>query len=228
MDSKEIIAAQHSPEMQKRLLARRSCSVKMLESPAPSPDDVEKILTAAARVPDHGKLFPWHFIVFEGERRKEAGALLEKAWLHENPDALPAKLELEAARFMRAPLVIGVVSRARPGKHPFWEQILSAGAVCQNLCLMAGALGYGSNWLTEWYSYSPAFKQELGLDERDHIAGFIYIGTATDTPDERPRPELQNITTYWKPGVRLNKGDGCDQISKGFPRSGFDFSACKD
>lgn len=219
----ELLCGDPLPAMGDYLARRRSCPLKDMAAPAPSPAQIEDILQSAARVPDHGKMFPWHFIVFSGAARKQAGILLREAWAQENPQqAEPAKLELEAERFLRAPLVIGVVSRVREGKHPLWEQILSAGAACQNLCLAANARGYATNWLTEWYSYSPAFKTALGLDARDHMAGFVYIGTATTTPAERDRPAMAAITTHWKPGIALNKGDHYGLPGMGFPPAGFD------
>ena len=156
------------------LSSRRSSKVTGLCEPAPSPEEIEKILEIGMRVPDHGKYCPWYFIVFEGEARKEAGELLRQAYQAENPEAAKAKLDLEAENFLRAPLVIAVVSRIREGKHSQWEQILSAGAACYNLCLAANSMGYGSNWLTQWYSYSDMFKKLMGLDKRDHFAGFIF------------------------------------------------------
>lgn len=211
-----------SPEMADYLGRRRSCPLKNMCGPGPDHGAIESILAAAARVPDHGKMFPWHFIVFDGDARKQAGELLAAAWREENPQqAEPAKLELEAERFMRAPLVIGVISRVREGKHPLWEQILSAGAACQNLCLAANAVGFATNWLTEWYAYSPSFKSALGLDARDHVAGFIYIGTPTAQPEERDRPDVNAITTWWTAGATLNKGETYGHPGMGLPRTGF-------
>ncbi len=210
-----------SSEILNYLKHRRSTKVAHLATPAPSPTEIETILQIASRVPDHGKYAPWYFITFEGDARAEAGALLRAAYAAENPDTPDAKLDLEAEHFLRAPLVIAVVSRIREGKHRQWEQILSAGAACMNLCIAANALGYGSNWLTEWYAYSGHFKQSLGLDARDHIAGFIYIGTATEANEERERPDLAEITTRWKSGVSLNKGDKYGMPGKGLPETGF-------
>lgn len=205
------------------LARRRSCSLKNMGGPGPDKAQIAQILQIAARVPDHGKMFPWHFIVFTGEARQQAGELLSKAWATENPQqAEPAKLALEAERFLRPPVVIAVVSRVREGKHPLWEQILSAGAACMNLCLAANAAGFATNWLTEWYSYSPVFKKELGLDERDHIAGFIYMGTALAVPEERDRPAMETVTSWWEPGMELRKGDQYGLPGMGFPRAGFD------
>tara|TARA_R110002094_G_scaffold156064_6_gene142896 strand:- start:270 stop:953 length:684 start_codon:yes stop_codon:yes gene_type:complete len=189
------------------LQSRRSLSVKYMADEALSHAEIDTILKTAARVPDHGKLMPWYFVVFEGERRREVGAVLREAYKSEDPDASAAKLDLEAQRFMRAPLVIMVVSRMRKGKHALWEQFLSAGALCQNMLLAANALGYGGNWLTEWYSYNDAFRDKIGLDRRDNIAGVMYIGKAAQQPEGRPRPEMDAITTYWNGTQALQKGD---------------------
>lgn len=195
----------------------------MIGDPGPDREQIRTILQAAMRVPDHGKMFPWYFIVFEGPARKAAGKIIRKAWLAEDPEASEAKLELEENRFMRAPVVIGVVSRIREGKHPVWEQILSAGAACQNLCLAAHASGFAANWLTEWYSYNDVFRQELGLDERDHVAGFIYLGTPATQPEERPRPDADEIVTFWEEGASLHKGKNYGYQGMGYADKGFSF-----
>lgn len=214
-----------STEVLDYLAARRSLSIKKLGEPGPTLSQIETILDRAMRVPDHGKLAPWHFIVLTGESRREAGDLLYTAYQQdEDPDAATAKLDMEAQRFLRAPAVIAVVSRIRSGKKVAWEQILSAGAACQNLVLAANASGFATNWVTEWYSYSPAFKTALGLDERDHIAGFIYIGTAQEQPEERKRPAPEDIVTWWSKGSSLNKGDHYGKAKKGLPPAGMDFS----
>lgn len=207
----DIIAASSSPEVLDYLLRRRSVPVKMLRGPGPDEEQIQTILRAASRVPDHGKLHPWHFIVFSGSAREQAGKILRRIWRDQEPEADPAKLELEEGRFMRAPVVIAVVCRLRPGKAPAWEQTLSAGAACQTLCLAANALGFGTNWLTEWYAYSRAFYREISLDERDRIAGFMYIGMPAQQPSERERPDTGALTTFWKPGAALKRGDSYDR-----------------
>lgn len=209
-----LITAKKSPEVLEYLLGRRSASVKAMGGPGPSADEIQTILQAASRVPDHGKTVPFYFIVFEGPAREEAGKIIASL-------AAPEKAEEESRRFMRAPLVIAVISRERPAKHPRWEQIMTAGAVCQNMLLAASSLGYGAQWLSEWYSYDERFKTALGLDARDNIAGFIHIGTPLEMPLERERPELPKIVTHWKPGASLNKGDGYDQEKFGMPKAGF-------
>ena len=201
---------------------RRSSKVASLSEPAPNAEQLQEILTIASRVPDHGKYHPWYFIVFDGESRREIGSHLRTAYATENPDAEPAKLDLESERFLRAPMVIAVVSRIREGKNPQWEQILSAGAACYNLCLAANATGFGTNWLTEWYTTSPTFRKLMGLDERDNFAGFIYIGTSSEKQEDRERPDLAQIVTHWsKESPALNKGEAYGQIGKGLPPKGF-------
>lgn len=197
MSMNSVFSGKSCKKTRTYLQQRRSCPLKMMGDQGPDKDEINSMIETASRVPDHGKLCPWHFIVFEGEARRKAGALLRKAWLADNPDAPAAKLDLEAGRFMRAPVVIAVVSRIKPSKHPQWEQILSAGAACQNLCLAANTMGYGTNWLTEWYSYSDHFKAAMGLNEQDNFAGFIYIGSVAAQPEDRPRPAINEIATFW-------------------------------
>lgn len=204
------------------LLSRRSTPMKIMGGNGPSAEQIEQILQAAARVPDHNKLAPWWFVTFEGDARKEFGdQVLRKAYLLEEPEAAPAKLDLEAERFLRAPVVIAVISRIKEGKAPQWEQILSAGACCYNLCLAANALGFGTNWLTEWYAFNPEVHKALGMDSRDNIAGFIYIGEQLEKPEERERPSLSDISNSWSPEYKPNKGDHYGRIGTGIPRTGF-------
>jgi nitroreductase len=203
------------------LLTRRSTAIKNIAEPGPSPDQIQTILRAASRVPDHNKLAPWWFVVFEGETRAKFGEVLRKAYLKEDPEAAPAKLDLEAERFLRAPLVIAVISRIKEGKAPQWEQILSAGAACHNLCLAANALGFASNWISEWTAFNKDVRAAIGCDDRDTIAGFIYIGTQTEKPEERERPDLENIVSHWSDGYTPNKGDQYGKAQFGIPQTGF-------
>jgi nitroreductase len=176
------------------LLTRRSGSAKAMKAPGPSKKQLADILQAGARAPDHGKLFPWRFIVFEGDGRVRAGDILAEVLQAEGERE--KQVEEERGRFLRAPLVIGVISSAREmHKVPVWEQELSAGAVCQNILIAATALGFVGNWLTEWYAFHPAAKEKLGLKPGERVAGFIYIGTAKDELEERPRPEMDKIVT---------------------------------
>ncbi|MFA5951728.1 MAG: nitroreductase [Hyphomicrobium sp.] len=181
------------------LAARRSVKPDMLTEPAPSAAQLEAILTIAARVPDHKKLVPWRFVVFEGEARSRAGTVFAEACVAEEKEPPShVRLDLERNRFLRAPLVVAVVSRVvpRPGA-PEWEQVLSAGAATMNLCLAANAMGFGTSWVTEWIAYSATVRTAFGLAESERIAGFVYIGTAKEKPQDRDRPDLASIVTRW-------------------------------
>ncbi|HEY4078142.1 MAG TPA: nitroreductase [Rhizomicrobium sp.] len=183
-----------APEALDLLLSRRSGSAKAMKAPGPSKKQIAEILRAGARAPDHGKLFPWRFIVFEGDGRERFGDIL--AEVLEAEGERPKQIEEERARFLRAPLVIGVISAAREQhKIPVWEQELSAGAVCQNILIASTALGFVGNWLTEWYAYHPVVKEKTGLKPGERVAGFIYVGTAKEELEERPRPDMDGIVT---------------------------------
>ena len=184
------------PEALELLKTRSSIKAVELTSPGPSAAEIETLLTIAARVPDHGKLTPWRFIVFEGAARLKAGAAIEAAFRAKYPDARAEQIEYEKKRLARAPLVIAVVSRA--GAHvkiPEWEQVLSAGAAAMSLVLAAHALGYAANWITEWYSYDRRVLDALGLAPHERIAGFIHVGRPRHPPEDRPRPPLSDIVT---------------------------------
>jgi nitroreductase len=192
--SKQPLFNHPAPAALDLLLTRRSGSAKAMKAPGPSQRQLADILQAGARAPDHGKLFPWRFIVFEGDGRARAGDIL--AEVMEAEGEREKQVEEERGRFLRAPLVIGVISSAREmHKVPVWEQELSAGAVCQNILIAATALGFVGNWLTEWYAFHPAVKEKFGLKPGERVAGFLYIGTAKDELEERPRPEMDKIVT---------------------------------
>jgi len=187
------------PDALELLQTRRSLKPIELIGPGPSAAEVETLLTIASRVPDHGKLAPWRFIVFEGEARLAAGQAIETAFRAKYPEAKPDQLDYERKRLARAPLVIAVVSRAGPHvKIPEWEQVLSAGAAAMSLVLAAHALGYGANWITEWYAYDRAVLDALGLKDNEKVAGFIHIGTPKHAPEYRPRPALAEIATRFE------------------------------
>ena len=181
------------------LLTRRSVLANELCEPGPSDDDLQQILQAAHRVPDHKKLGPWRFIVFRENARVKFSEALGKIFANDNPDAAEKLLQFEAQRIARAPLVIAVVaSPVENDKVPEWEQTLAVGAVCQNTLLAATALGFGAQWLTEWYSYHPEVDALLKLQEKEKVAGFIYVGSFMEKPSERVRPELEDRITYWR------------------------------
>lgn len=187
----ERLASSHASADTLTLLARRrSTTAVALAEPGPSPEQVEHLIGIASRVPDHGKLAPWRFVVFEGEARASFGQVLAKVWSANNPKATREQVDAEAGRFERAPLVIAVISNVIENhKIPEWEQVLSAGAACQNMLVAASAMGFGAQWLTEWYAYDPYVKDALGLRSGERIAGFVYVGTAPDEPVERVRPK---------------------------------------
>ncbi len=178
------------------LCSRRSVSPNMLTEPGPSADDIQILLLIASRVPDHGRLTPWRFIVLSGEGRERIGQTIAAAFRSDEPGIADDRVAFERNRLSRAPVVIGVVSRAQPHvKIPDWEQVLSAGAVCMNLVVAANAMGYGTAWLTEWYAFDRRVLDALGLAPDERIAGFIHIGTPKEPPVERPRPVLADLVT---------------------------------
>lgn len=180
------------------LLTRRSVVANNLGDPGPDASQLRQILTVAARVPDHKKLVPWRFVLFEGDARADFGKVLASACEAVEQELGAARLETEANRFLRAPVVIAVISRTLDVPAvPEWEQILSAGAVCQNLLHAANASGFSAQWLTEWYAFDDMVRGALGLDDNERVAGFVYIGTAREAPSERDRPDLDAIVSHW-------------------------------
>jgi nitroreductase len=186
------------PEALELLKTRRSVKPAELLAPGPSPAEIETLLAIASRVPDHGKLAPWRFIVFAGEHRLEAGEKIAAAFAADHPQASADDIAFERRRLARAPLVIAVLSRAAPHvKIPEWEQVLSAGAAAMNLVNAVYALGYASSWITEWYAYDRRVLDALGVSPTERVAGFIHIGTAARPPDERRRPALADVVTRY-------------------------------
>ena len=180
------------------LQTRRSVSARFLTGPEPTQKDIDTMVSIAARVPDHGKLAPWRFVIIQGEARHELGHVISYLATHKHGINDPERLAVEKKRFCHAPLVIAVISKATEHpKIPLWEQQLSAGAVCMNLLSAASALGYGACWLTEWMAYDRDFCSALGLAEAERVAGFIHIGHVSQEPSDRPRPALADIMTAW-------------------------------
>lgn len=181
------------------LLTRRSVLVANIIEPGPDDADLETILRAATRVPDHGKLAPWRIQVLRKAGQRALGDLLADLFAAHNPEARNKQIEFERQRPQRAPLLLAVTAKIRKGhKIPEMEQLLSAGAVCFATLLAARALGYAAQWLTEWPAYRPEVIEALGHDPAtDQVVGFIYIGTAAQPPDERPRPALDEVVSEW-------------------------------
>jgi nitroreductase len=188
------------PDALDLLKTRKSISAQFLVEPGPDKAQLDEILTIASRVPDHGKLVPWRFVVFSGEARKAAGAALADLYRRKNPEADERRLEEERARLARAPLVVGVVSRAAPHvKIPEFEQLLSAAAAAMNLELAAHALGFAAQWTTGWIAYDAEASALLGAKPGERFIAFVHIGTSTVPPVDRPRPALADIVSWWTP-----------------------------
>jgi len=191
----EAAPIEASPETLAFLARRRSASAMALTEPAPSDADLATLLRLATRVPDHGKLFPWRFIVLRGEGKGRFIAGLE-AIAAARPDAEKAKAKL--GKIKAPPLTVAVISRILPGEIPEWEQRLSAGAVCMTLIVAAQAMGYGANWITDWYAYDADAGELLGLTDGERVAGYVHLGTSSEAPLERVRPELSAIVSEWE------------------------------
>lgn len=177
------------------LATRRSHPPKLLQQPAPDAEEITRLLTLAARVPDHGKLEPWRFIVLQREKLDELAPVLRQEVLAAGQDEAAAD---KAAAAFGSPLIVAVVfSPVDSPKVPEWEQFLSAGALCLGLVNAALASGWGAAWLTGFAALNPEFgRTHLGLSAQERIAGLIHIGTRGDTPPERPRPNVAERTTW--------------------------------
>ena len=187
------------PEVTDFLKNRRSNLAKLMGGSGPSEAQLEEFLTIAARVPDHRKLAPWRFVIFKGQARADFGQHIASAFMKGNPKSSADRAIFEGQRFLRAPLVVGVISSPKECARgtPEWEQVLSSGAVCYNLCLAAQVGGFGAQWLTEWYAYDEDVQKALGLSSAEKVAGFIYIGTPEAQPKERQRPDVKSLTAMW-------------------------------
>lgn len=192
--------AQASQEVLSFLAKRRSGMSKCMGAPGPNEEELALILRLAARVPDHRKLFPWRFLVFEGNARADFGEHLGKAFQEDCPNVDAARVQFEKDRFLRAPLVVAVISSPKECSRgtPVWEQELSAGAACQNMLLAARASGFAAQWLSEWYAFDARINSVLGLSGKERVAGYIYIGSQTDKVLERPRPNMTDVVIKWR------------------------------
>lgn len=191
LENEPANAVNESAETLALLALRRSSKLMHLAEPAPTSAELDALVALAARVPDHGKLGPWRFVMIEGEARARAGAAL--AEVVKNDDGVDeARLAFVRDTFLRAPSCVMVVSSPQPSKKvPEWEQQLSAGAVCYNLLIAAHALGYAGCWLTEWHAFDVRAAQALGLGDNERIAGFVYLGTPSVGAAERVRADVK-------------------------------------
>lgn len=190
---------EYRPVLREFLSTRRSNLAKLMGEPGPTEEQLFDLLEIAARVPDHRKLEPWRFVVFKGEARADFGKHIASAFMKDNPTAPLDRSIFEGQRLLRAPIVVAIISSPVECSRgtPKWEQILSAGAVCFNLCLAAQASGFGAQWLTEWFAYDDSVNARLGLQDTEKVAGYIYIGTTESGATERKRPDLDDKVTFW-------------------------------
>ena len=187
---------QVSPETLKLLALRRSSSPQTLAEPAPQGAELDELLRLAARVPDHGKLSPWRFVIIRGEAKAELAQRLETL-AKEQPD--PAKAAGVLFKLKTPPLCVAVISRVNEqASIPVWEQELSAGAACMTLVIATTAMGYGANWITDWYGFDPRSHALLGMTPGERVAGFVLIGTPAEAPLERARPDMATLVSEWQ------------------------------
>lgn len=187
------------------LETRRSAKPRDLVGPAPTPEEMARILNIAARIPDHGKLTPWRFITVADDQRDALASLLHRALDEEQPDAMPAHHEkVEAFAHYAGALVVLVSAPVEDHKIPVWEQQLSCGAAGMNLLLGAHALGYVAGWVTGWQAYSESVRTAY-CRPGERIAGFIYIGHPGIELVERSRPPLETVSQPWSPPQALLK-----------------------
>jgi nitroreductase len=182
-----------APQVLDFLARRRSASALTLGGPAPSPEQLAQLIRLATRAPDHGKLTPWRFVILEGEAKDAFAAGLERLARAREDTGAVAKL----GKLKTPPLCVAVVSAPKAAAIPEWEQVLSAGAVCTTLTYAALAMGFGANWITDWYAYDSEAKALLGLTSDEKVAGFILIGTPREAPLERERPDPVALTSRW-------------------------------
>lgn len=186
------------PAVRDYLMTRRSVGIAFLREPGPDAEQLRDMLTIATRVPDHGKLAPWRLVVFSGDARIAAGRRLEEIAAARNPALDEAAREAERRRFLPAPVTVGIISTARAHETiPEFEQLLSAGNVAFNLEHAAFALGFAATWTTRWYAFDGEAAAALGAREGERFVGFIHVGTPAAAIDDRPRPNLDDIVTYY-------------------------------
>ncbi len=185
-----------SVEVLDRLFHRRSAPAPTLTAPGPSPDEIDLLISIGLRVPDHGKIGPWRIVRFTPDSK---AILVERLIGLAQTQPEVKKAEAALTKMSTPPEALLVVSSPiQPHKIPLWEQQLSAAAVCQTLLIAAGAMGYGANWITDWYSYDAEAKTLLGLREGENVAGFIYLGTPSEPPLERDRPDYAARVGWWQ------------------------------
>ena len=187
---------QPSVEVLDRLFHRRSAPAPTLVAPGPSSEEIDLLIEIGLRVPDHGKIGPWRIVRFTPDAKAK---LVDKLMALAETQVEPKKAQGALQKLSIPPEALMVVSSPiQPHKIPLWEQQLSAAAVCQTLLIAAGALGYGANWITDWYAYDDKAKDILGLSDAENVAGFIYLGTPSEAPLERDRPDYASRISWWQ------------------------------
>lgn len=186
------------------LLTRRTVPSAFLGAPGPDAEQIETLITAAMRVPDHGKLTPWRYVALDADALATLEPQLRAIGLAEEPDVELEKLNKQLDAFVKAPLCIIVVwmPAAHP-KIPLWEQQLSVGASTMNLMIASHAMGFSAQWLTGWMCESPAAKALFGVRKAETIAAFVHIGTPLAPPVERPRPSVADHLVHWTADTAL-------------------------
>ena len=177
----------------------RRYSARVLTEPAPDESALGLILESATRAPDHGRLRPWRFIVIESEQRAQFGELLAESLRRQKGSVTEDALERERRKALRAPMIIVVAAVIQAGKIPEIEQILSAGSAAQNMLHATFALGFNAVWKTGGPAYDETVKVALGLEPKDAIVGFLYVGTDNESPPALPRPDWREFARHWRP-----------------------------
>ena len=193
----ETLPIETAPEVLSFLARRRSASAMTLTAPGPDDGQLADLLRLAARVPDHGKLSPWRFIILRGPAKD---VFADRITALASDQANPVKANAALRKLTRPPVCVAVISRYIPGEIPEWEQRQSASAVCMQMLLAASAMGWGANWITDWYAYDPRALAILGVSAGEQVAGFLYLGASSEPPQERVRPDVAAITSEWAPG----------------------------
>ena len=187
------IGIEAAPEVLTFLARRRSASALKLAAPGPDAAQVQDLLRLACRVPDHGKLAPWRFILLEGPDKAAFADRLEDLARARGDERAAGKL----GKLRTPPMGIAVISAPREADIPEWEQVLSAGAVCMTLVCAAQAMGFGANWITDWYAYDAEARACLGVAGTEKVAGFILLGSPSEPPRERERPDPAGRVSRW-------------------------------
>ena len=184
------------------LLTRRSVLAKDMIPPGPNAEELETILRCGLRVPDHSRTEPWRIQVLDKAAQKALGDFSAELFQREHPEANDVLVELERQRPQRSPTLLVVtfhVNEKKLAKIPEVEQLLSCAALCQNILVAVAAMGYRGQWLTDWPAYHPDVIRYLGHGAGTQVVAFIHIGSVETPPNERPRPEYDNIVSEWYP-----------------------------